>query len=105
MAYRPGNKVQQPQESRMKKPTPAKPKMAPAVKLRTYKGMEGEGLREVFEAHVRQYSTVAEAARAFDVSRAYLNNILTKERAISEYIAGRLGYQMRVIYEPMTPTE
>jgi hypothetical protein len=84
---------------------PVKEKLSPTLKLKSYKAIEQDGLRELLAARVRQYANVSQAAAAFDVSRAYLTNVLSGERGISAYIAGQLGYTERTIYEPLAPKE
>lgn len=103
MATRPRAEKRQPSSNAVK--SPAAPKLSQAVKLKTYKGIEVDGVMELLQAFVRQHANISQAAQVLNVTRAYLANILSGERAISPYIAGQLGYSLRTIYEPLPTKE
>lgn len=78
-----------------------KPKLHPAVKLQTYKAVTQEGMRVLLEQHRERFASVAEAARDLDVTRAFYANMLSGEKLVSGYVAGRLGYAQQVLYVPI----
>lgn len=51
---------------------------------------------------VAAHQTQASAAKALDISPAYLSDILAGKRGLSKPVAARLGFERRTVY---TPTE
>lgn len=80
----------------------AKPKLDPALKLKSYKAVDQEGIRKLLEQHRGRFDTITEAARDLDVTRAFYSNMLSGEKLVSGYVAGRLGYSQMLLYVPIT---
>jgi plasmid maintenance system antidote protein VapI len=57
-----------------------------------------DDLRAELDREAYKYPTDAAAARAFGVSRSHFSRVLRGEKAMSEEIAHRLGYELQVHY-------